>query len=98
MKDWVKKILKKGNETKEERNKEVDGEMRSARKERKKRIKKKGRWKQGSIQKEEDEIKKTIGDQDDGERKMGQRDTEGKDRESSVGDSKKEKMQEKESK
>lgn len=71
MKDWVKKILKKGNETKEERNKEVDGEMRSARKERKKRIKKKRRWKQGSIQKEEDEIKKTIGDQDDGERKMG---------------------------
>lgn len=45
MKDWVKKILKKDNETKEERNKEVDGEMRSARKERKKRIKKKGRWK-----------------------------------------------------
>lgn len=71
MKDWIKKILKKGNETKEERNKEVDSEMRSAREERKKRIKKKGRWKQGSTQKEEDEIKKTIEDQDDGERKMG---------------------------
>lgn len=61
MKDRVKEILKKDNETKQEKYKIGSGwwdKECKEKKERKKRIKKmeKGRWMQGSIQRRKDEI------------------------------------------